>query len=192
MNACRSLGRSFCILHFNLFTCLGPCFGTESVIAGALTAVKMQRALVACALVAREIDRRPESMMMMATAFFSHPRKLQQLQLSLSCCLGCAVCRESEIMRERKRERDCSSESASFVYTDSVLPASAAAATLLRAAAGPTFQRAPRTCSPECVPESANCVLVSVCVCVCESNCACVRVLSAKCQRVLWHFFAML
>lgn len=140
--------------------------GQKSVIAGALTAVKMQRALVACALVAREIDRRPESMMMMATAFFSHPRKLQKLQLSLSCCLGCAVCRESEIMRERKMEGDCSSESASFVYTDSVLPASAAAATLLRAAAGPTFQRAPRTCSPECVPESAT-VFSSVCVRVC-------------------------
>lgn len=99
MNACRSLGRSFCILHFNLFTCLAPCFGTESVIAGALAAVKMQRALVACALVAREIDRRPESMMM-PTAFFSHPQKLQQLQLSLSC----AVSRESELMRERERE----------------------------------------------------------------------------------------
>lgn len=62
----------------------------------------MQRALVACALVAREIDRRPESMIK-ATAFFSHPQKLQQLQLSLSCYFGCAVCRESEIMRERER-----------------------------------------------------------------------------------------
>lgn len=64
-------------------------------------------------------------------------------------------------MSERERER--SSESASFVYTDSVLPASAAAAALLRAAAGPTFQRAPREC-----PGERNCVFVLERECVYE------------------------
>lgn len=167
MNACRSLGRSFCILHFNLFTCLGPCFGTESVIAGALTAVKMQRALVACALVAREIDRRPESMMMMATSFFSHPRKLQQLQLSLSCCLGCAVCRESKIMRERERGREIVPLRAHPLFT---LTACFQLQLLRQHCSGllqdPRFN-VPHERALQSVPESTNCVLVCVCACVC-------------------------
>lgn len=141
--------------------------GQKSVIAGALTAVKMQRALVACALVAREIDRRPESMMMMATAFFSHPRKLQQLQLSLSCCLGCAVCRESEIMRERERGREIVPLRAHPLFT---LTACFQLQLLRQHCSGllqdPRFN-VPHERALQSVSRRAQTVFSSLCVCVC-------------------------
>lgn len=166
-----------CILHFNLFTCLVPLLvlgHPKSVITGALTAVKRQRAL-ACALDAREIDRQQLLSRVRKKSFHS---------------FSCAVSSQRE--RESGSEFLCERRSASFVYTDSVLPTPASATApgcrRTHVAHGPHQPVLSR------VTRERNCVLCEsvLCVCVCESKCACVRVLSAKCQRVLWHFFATL
>lgn len=183
MNACRSLGRRR--LHFAFQFVYLPVvvfflYRPKSVITDALTAVKMQRALE-CAVDAREIDRRQQLFSCILKSFRSFSSVAAQWAATERE-------RESEFLWERL--------SASFVYTDSMLP-KLQHQLQLRAAAGPTLPTGPLQSDAraqlcvlcERVPLR---LLLLLCVCVRESKCGCVRVLSAKCQRVLWHFFATL
>lgn len=150
-----------CILHFNLFTCLVPLLvlgHPKSVITGALTAVKRQRAL-ACALDAREIDRQQLLSRVRKKSFHS---------------FSCAVSSQRE--RERVGASFCVSAAPHPLFTLTAC-CQLQHQPQLRAAAGPTLPTGPTSlCSPEwresatvsCVRECYTCVCVRASVPVCE------------------------
>lgn len=191
MNACRSLGRSFCILHFNLFTCLSPCFGGGLPNVSSLARWQLSK----CSAPLLHAHSSPEK------SIGGPSRWCQQLFsrilksfISFSCSfssVSAAADASSAQWAERVREweREFLWERILCLHWQRASSFSCCGNT------APGCCRTHVSTCPTRVSRRAQlCLRIreSVCVCVCESKCACVRVLSAKCQRVLWHFFATL
>lgn len=204
MNACRSLGRlhfafQFVYLDYLPLVSWPHCrsLGPKSVIADALTAVKMQ--LSCMRIGSTKIDRlwRRWRQLFLSCTFAKAPASALASSWSVKrgawsmerCAVSAVQHPESSSFSLNIPER----VAISFVYNDSMLtiaPAPAAAT-----AAGAPGCRTHVVNGPERTLQStrvqeSKAVSCHLCMCVCLS--VCVLALSAKCQRVLWHFFVWL